>query len=172
MATPTIFSFTIEDAKGVKATHNIFTSYDGATTTVNGLITALNTYGGVLDAITDGQIIDTRLIIPLAPDGAWKTAPVAGSNVEQTGLFNFSQAGSKYKQGEDVPAISASVLVGGRINLTNADIISWLSALTGGLGTVGVVSKFANDLVALVDALVTFRKHRRQLDRVSYEVPA
>jgi hypothetical protein len=173
MPSPTIFSYTILDSKGVKATNIIYTAYDALTETVSALVGAAAAYGGDLNAVIDGQITDARVIIDIAPDPSWRTAPLANSNVEQTGLFNFRQANSKYLQPNDVPAISASVLIGGRIDLSNAAIAALIGAITGstGLGGVSVNSKYSNDLTALNDALVTFRKHKRALDRVSYEIP-
>lgn len=171
MANPSILSVEITDAEGVTATSPIYLDIP-PTVTVADLTTVAGEYLALLDAIIDGQITDAKFIITPAA-GAFaglKSAPVAGSNVESTGLFNFSQTGSKYKFGIDVPSIANSKIVGGRINLSDSDIAAWKGFIEGVHLTITVVSKFVLVLVALLDALRTFRKHRRALIKRSFEV--
>jgi len=176
MPTPTIYSFTVQDAKGVKATALTYVAYDAATETVGALLGNAAVFGGLVDAISGGVLIDGRVIIDIARDPGWKATPVAGSNVEQTGLFDFNQNNSKYVAAVDIPALLESTLVGGRIDLANTDIAAFITNLTqasgiGGSTTVFNNSKYLNATRSLRDALVTFRKHKRALDRVSFETP-
>lgn len=176
MPSPTIYSFTLQDAAGVKATSVYYVAYDAATETVGALLGNIAALGGLLDAITDGQIIDARVIIDLAPDPSWKSAPVSNSNVERTGLFDLNQNNSKYVSPVDVPSIARSKSPKDRITLTDTDIAAFITNLTqatgiGGSNTVFNNSKFSNATRSLRDALVTFRKHKRALDRVSFETP-
>jgi hypothetical protein len=168
MAQPLVLSYQITDALGVTATH---LAYINAPTTVTlaNLQTFANDYTPLLDAVTDGEITFIEVRVPLTITGA-KSAPVAGSEVERTGLFNFEQAGTRYKFGEDVPSIAAALITNGRIDLSNAAITNWVSFLEATTLGITFVSKFANALIALLDAVITFRKRRKLENKRSYEV--
>jgi hypothetical protein len=176
MPSPTQYSFTIKDKSGVPATCLVYVAYDAVTETVGALAGNIAALGGLLDAITDGVITDCRIIIDVAPDPSWKTVAVANTDTEQTGLFNFNQANSKYVQGVDVPCFKDSLIVSGRINLAATAVANWITNLTSndGIGlstTVFANSKFSNALESLRDAAVTFRKRRRERSKVSFETP-
>ena len=164
-----IFSYSMVDELGTKASMSVPAMIDPTTGTPTALKAQWVVLGGTLDALSDAQILGGSVSIALKPDEAWKDAPVAGSRVEQTGLFNFSNATSKYKFGVDIPAIENTAIADGKINLTFGDVTDFLgqmiSAFTGGV--------FANTgqypLVALIDALLSFRKRRQQLARSSGE---
>lgn len=175
---PTIYSYTILDSAGVKATAGPFyVAYDAATETVAALTGNFAALGGLVDLITDGQIVDGRIIIDVAPDPGWKAAPVADSIVERTGLFNFKPLDSKYVQGADIPAISLAVLdAKSRVTLTNTNVINFITSMTqatgiGGSNTVFANNKFLLALRTFVDVATTFRKHRRKMTRNTIETP-
>jgi len=164
-----LLSASLHDAIGVPSTTNLYLKIPDTVTVAN-LATFVQDYSAVLDPITGAQIDRMDIKINLPFSGA-KSAPVAGSEVEKTGLFNFEQAGSFYKFGIDIPAIAASVLTsGGLIDLTNTDIQAWITFLGTVTAGITVVSKFLNALVALLDALISFRKHRKQESRRTIEL--
>lgn len=142
------------------------------TTTISQLVTALQTYLGHLHDVSGAKIESAhcRLILDVSTHQA--DSPTAGSRVEQTGLFNFEQDGSPYKFGLDLPAIDDALLVGGRIDLTNTVVSDWIDMHTTGISPLFFTSKYRLDLAGLADAILTFRKHRRALDKVSFEGPA
>lgn len=164
----TLVSIHVVDELGVKATMPIWLS--GADTqTLAQLVTAAQSIATDTDAIIGGQIIKVTAAVSVpVPSGA-KALPAAGSRVEQTALFNFSQTGSPYKYGVDVPSVKDAALTGGRVNLANTDVLAWITLITGAIGAFTPESTAFRAIVGLVDALLTFRKHRKQLDRVSYE---
>lgn len=167
MADPTILSYTIQDKEGVETAHSIFVN--GPT---SGLISDLQTYAAayatVLDAVTDGVIVRGRIDIPMTGFSGLKTT--AGPNdVEKTGLFNFGNSSTRYKIPIDVPAIAQAVISGGRINLGATAVTNWITFLETASSTITAVSKFLAVLQNVVDALLTFRKHRKQLIRRSFE---
>jgi hypothetical protein len=167
----TIASYTIEDAAGVKAPHAEFWLIPD-TLTVAAVDTFFITVGAAVDTLTDGKIV--RVSVELRPDfsgAGYKSTPVAQSSVEKTGLFNFSQSASIYKAPLDIPAIAGHVLTaGGTIDLTNSDVLTFIGLQTGPAGGGETpASKYANALLALIDAVQTFRKHRRQLNRSTFE---
>jgi hypothetical protein len=164
MPSPTIYSYTLMDARGVKATTTgIYTSYNAATQTVGAMTGNVAALGGLIDAITDAQITDARLVIDVAPDPAWKSAPVANSDVQESFAFNFLQANSKYVQGVLVPGLKNSILVSGAPAPTVDPLLAFITSMTGSIGgssTVFANSKYSNDLTALKDVYISFRPHR------------
>jgi len=177
MPDPTIYSYTVQDSRGVKATVAVYTAYDAATETAAALLGNWADLGGDIDALTDGKIIHGKVIIPALPDPAWKAAAVADSDVERTGLFNFRPTDFTYVEGVDIPAISLSVLnADGRINLAAGAVTAFVADMTqntgiGGSNTVFAQNKFEVALKILVDVMTTFRKHRKQLSKKTIETP-
>lgn len=177
MPDPTIYSYTVQDSRGVKATFNAYVAYDATTETVSALLGNWADLGGSVDAITDGKIIHGEVRIPALPDPAWKASAVADSDVERTALFNFRPTDFTYVQGEDVPAISLNVLdAQGKVQLANAAVQAFINNMTqntgiGGSNTVFAQNKFAYALKFFVDVMTSFRKHRKQLSRKTIETP-
>lgn len=176
MPTPTIYSFTIEDDKGVKATSVYYVAYDATTETVSALVGNIAALGGLIDPLTGGQITDARIIIDVAPDPSWKSAPIAGDYVETGAKFTFTQAGSKYVDSTVVPAIAAAQVVNGKVNLAaGSPAINFINALigSGGIGgshTVFANSKFMNALTSFLSCDLNVRKHRKQLTKNTTEL--
>ncbi len=168
MSDPQLLSVQILDALGVVTTHTLFIDAP-STVTIANLQTFANDYLPLLDGITSGMIVGVKVDVPLNVVAGLKSAPVAASEVERNGLFNFGLSGSKYKNGILVPSISESLLVNGKIDLTNAAITNWISFLHATTLGITIVSKFLVALQGLVDALLTFRKHRKAENRRSIE---
>lgn len=170
MPSPTIMSFTIKDESGDTATSDLFVAYDAATETVAALLGAAAAYGGLLDAVTGGQIIEFNLKINGLPDPSWKVAPIADSDVQKTLLENFNVADSKYPQDFIVPAIRGTLIdTAGKPILTSGAAIDALNDLiVAGSGAVFPNNKFLLDLTSLRDAAITFRKRKnsRALSKV------
>lgn len=166
---PAIVSLTIQDEVGTKANLPVYVEVPD-TVTVATLRGFSQTIAIDADAISGGKVIEIRntLSIPQPVSGI-KANPVAGSRVEQTGLFNFSQLGSKYRWPIDVPAIADTKLIKGRIDLTDADIIAFIAAMSTTASLIVPSSKWALALEGLLDAALTFRKHRKQLIKETFE---
>lgn len=165
-----ILSLTLKDEIGTKATYPIYLLTPDTVTVAN-MHTFLQDWIGVIDPITDAQIIDANWSCNMPFSGA-KDAPVAGGRVEQNGLFNFENALTVYKAGNALPAIANSTLTSGAkkvIDLTNAGIIAYTAFMTTATLAMVPTNKFAGALLTLIDAAVTFRKHRKQLMRETFE---
>lgn len=158
-----------QDALGVVAAVPYYLGVDD-TQVVSDIATFVNTLITELDHASDAQLIGVDLVIGLDLPGGVKTSPATGSEVERTGLFNFLQAGIKYKFGVIVPSLKASLIVNGKINLADAIVTALVGTLTGSVGVLQWQSTAANVLEALSDALISFRKHRRAENRRSFEV--
>lgn len=177
MPKPTIYSYTIQDSEGATATHDVYTAYDAATETVGALVGNFAAYGGLLDAVTGGQIIDGNIKINVAPDPSWKSAPAAGSKVVSVAVLNFKQADTPYAWGTTVPAILDSLVSAGKLIIASGALHTLIGQLinqtpvTGGIGLSGTVfanSPYSNALIALKDAFLGSRK-RKSLKKVSFE---
>lgn len=173
MPSPTIFSYSLLDDSGVTASVDLFVSYDAATETVAALLATASAFGGLLDAVTGLKITEFNLRINALPDPDWKTAPIAGTDPEKTLLENFRITDSKYVQEFDVPGIRQSLISADKTPIIGSGAIAAMNtAIVGSLGTgVAAQSKFLLDLTALVDASISFRKHRKKRKAVSLVIP-
>jgi hypothetical protein len=159
-------SYKILDNLGVTVSMPIYVAVDD-TKTVAQALTDANLIGQQIDPIIDGQILQTSMAIDGGPPSGAKSSPVSTAEVERTGLFNFDQATSPYRFGVDVPSIADAKIVNGKIDLTDADIIAFLDVLTAAGTALTPESTSLYTLVALLDALLTFRKHRKAESRRS-----
>src|ERR1035437_7227205 len=167
---PAQFSYTVEDELGVSATFLVNALADPAAT-VTQLDTMWQTIGGLLDAITGGIIRGGHYRVMQDYTGGKSTA-AAGSRVEKAGVFNFSVAGTSFKTGLMVPSLKNSAITADRIDLSNSDIAAFLAAIVAATpGALEWTSENRQALIALVDAFLSFRTHRKQLVRVSFERP-
>jgi hypothetical protein len=139
------------------------------TTSVSSLVSSLSTWSTTVDACIDAAITDVsaRLVPPLpaglkAPTGAtWES-----SRVEQTGVINFSAAGSSHRYGQALPSISNGAISSGKINLTNTAIQSLIALCSNPANN--FTNAESQALGGAIDALLSFRK-RADLRKTSYE---
>jgi len=123
-----------------------------------------------VDGISDSEIVGSSINLTTGFSTAIKTTPATTAENERTGLFNFSQTGTPYKFGLDVPSIAEATITNGKIDLSNSSILAFKAAILTAGAALTVVSTAIHSLVALLDALITFRKHRKAESRRSFEV--
>lgn len=154
-----LISVQLRDYIGTVTTHNIFVKA-ADTVTLATLATQIGTYQQLLDPLTGAVIqeVTARVMLPL--DAGNKTDPENNTEAEMSGIFNFSQTGSPYKYGIDLPAIADLIVTNGKIDLANLGLQAWIEWFTTAHSGIQAVSKFVLTLVALLDALLTFRKRR------------
>lgn len=163
MADPTSFNFQLEDDGGLKNNSSFFVAYNGATATVNSLIGAWTAFGGLLDAITDGEILGGSITIPLIPDASWKAAPLAGNNVNQVMVLDFDNDFNSYVSGINIPAYKEAVLTPLLVpDLADVDLAAYIAAIITGSGAIFPNSRDLHDLNALRKAFLTVRKVKDQ----------
>lgn len=164
-------SFQIVDGQGVNATHTVYVQTDSAQT-VTQIIASVQTYGDALDNMTDGQImsVEYKLVVPIGP--GWKVAPVTpGSNVGDNGQFNYAISGlSKRSYSFNIPAIAKAVIVGSKIDLTNAHVVAWQSLIPAGIAAMNFFTEVYQALGTFRRSRLTTRKHRRSETLESNEV--
>jgi len=170
--TQAVVSATIVDELGIEASAPFYALLD-STQTLASIMTQVNAFWTALDLTTDGYMRKVKLeIVPAVPTGV-KTAAAAGSRVEQTGLLGFSASGTTKRYSGAIPALSngSTVFNAGKIALVTSDPVGALITI---LTTVATALEWINDhgqaISGFVDALVSFRKKRRQLQRSSFEV--
>lgn len=165
MANATVFNYTIEDDQGLHNNSDLFMAYDGATETVDAVIGGWSAFGGAIDACIDGQIIGGSILIPLQPNGAWKTAPVVGNNVNQVMSLNFNNDFNQYVTPLLLPSYKESTLTTpGRVpSIATTPLSTLIALIIAGSGSAFFPnSKDLHDLNALRDAFLTVRKVRGQ----------
>lgn len=166
----TQFSFTIIDQLGTKATMVIYALAD-PTKTVANLAADWQTWAGLIDLIVGGQILHGSARLELVPSGSEKSSPASGSRVEQTGVFDMTNASTPRIFGEPLPSLADSVIVGGQIDLTDTNVNNFYTALHTATANTEPTNNAFQVLTGLKDAFISFRKRRKQLDRSSLDTP-
>lgn len=155
----------MRDAIGVEATLPFMVTIDDTKT-----LAALEAQVGTL--VTDTESLTQALIYKsevrvFLPGGAG-VAPLG--DIEKGGLFNFNNASDPYATGLFIPDIAPAILnSSGLIDLTNTDVTNWISAITTAGTVFTVVAKGVRALTSLKDALISFRKKRKPVERKTKE---
>lgn len=155
---------TIEDADGNRKSLPLYFEYDTGTATLSGIITYAAVNLGTLDPIIDGQIVSHSITLVLSlPTSGIKTAPVAGSNVQESGLITYlTDAPVKRAYGQDIPAFAQSKFAQKEIDLADTEVSDWTDRMlaTGGV-LVATNQDFLAHLASVRSGIKTFRKQRR-----------
>lgn len=163
---------TVLDELNIQAETSVYALVD-PTTSFDTILAQFNTWLADLDACTDGQIIGAELEVLPALPGGLKTAPVALSRVEQTGILAFDASGDTHQWATAIPALSnnPTVISGGKVVTTLGSPAQVLAALLAGGGTAQLA--WTNDasqaLTTPTSALISFRRYPHQLEQVTYE---
>lgn len=172
MSNPTVLSYTVRDELGTEASCQFYINYDGAVETVQALIGEWLAAGALVDAVTGGQIVHGRITIPVVADSSWKSAPASGSRVEQTALINFSTASNSRRNGFDIPAVKDALISGGKLLVASGALKALADALIAAFTNGAFATAGGESITNWVDAVLSFRKHRKQLTRSSVEYTA
>jgi len=169
-----VVSATVVDSWGTEASAPAYALADG-TQTINEAILEAQAYVKALDGVTDGYIRKMHVMfVPSLPTGLKTGAVATGAKVEQTGVVNFSCTGTSKRYGYAIPAVSDGVLTADRIDATvfgtaNTPMDALLLLLTSVATALAWANEHSQEISAVRDALVSFRKKRRQLGRSSLE---
>jgi len=163
---------TIVDELGVQAETSVYALIDPSAS-FSTILTQLNAWLTDLDGCTDGQIIGAELEVLPALPGGLKTAPVAGSRVEQTGVLAFDAEGDSHQWATAIPALSNSptVINGGKVVVTTGAPAQVLASLLAGGGTAQLAwtNSASQALTAATSALISFWRYPHQLEQITYE---
>jgi len=162
------FSYSVRDELGTEASELFYALVD-PTATVAAMVTEWQNLAALIDPVIGAQIIRGSVAVSLLPTGG-KATPDAGSRVEQTGVFNFSNAITSHRFGEALPGLSSGKIVGGKINLADVAVKALIDFIIAGSGSTIYTNAAQQVLNGVVDAVLSFRKRRRELSRSSFEV--
>lgn len=163
MADPTIFSYQIQDDQGVVTNTSIYVAYNAATATIASLQGAWAAFGGLIDAIIDGRIVEGRITVPFASDPSWKAVADEGNNVSQVMTLDFENDFNRYLTAVDLPSYKEAILTpDGDPDLENEDLAAFVAAIIAGSGAIFPNSRDLHDLDALRKAFLTTRKLKAQ----------
>lgn len=166
--TGALFSYRLRDELNIETTCLLYLFLDPATTVAN-LVAEYQATSLLLDAITGGVIQTGKITLDVDPDAGVKGTAVAGSRVEQTGVFDFTNAVTSRLWGQAVPSLLNSKIVSGRINDADTDIVAWVTNLLSAVTTGHYTNNSFQHLAAVRDTFISFRKRRKQLSRESFE---
>lgn len=165
-----LFSFTVQDALGTKAPLALYGTVDDSTTVAD-LDTQWQAYATALTAVTDGKIIGGGARVELTPTTSQAGKPANDVRVEQNTVINYLVTASGRRFGIATPGWKASLISAGHPILDSGAGQTWKNLLTGAMGT-ATGDNTSNDFLALgapIDAFISFRKHRRQVMKESFE---
>jgi len=163
-----LFSYRMTDELGIDASCLLYVFLDPATTVAN-LISEYQATSLLLHAISGGALKPGVVSLYIDPDAGAVAAAAAGSRVEQTAVFDFTNNANSRLWGEAVPAFLDSKISGGRINDADTDVVAWVTNLETAVTTGHYTTNNFLRLVAVKDAFLSFRKHRKQLHRESLD---
>jgi len=166
---PVQLSATVKDAFGQETSTRAYALVNPLTTLAV-LEDIWHTWAGDLDQVTDGKITGGRILLPQPFDiFSGKANAVAGSRLEQAALFGYAVAGTDRRYSQVVPAIRNTALIGDRIDLTDADILVWITLWNNDLADLIYANDHEQPISAFLDAQLAFRRLRKQLQRSSKE---
>lgn len=148
-----IITVKLIDDKQRKASVALYRTVDD-TGTLASILAAANVVVGYVDAICDAKVYEFVVSIQDAPASA-KSDPVAGCDVEETGLFTFAIEGVMGDVWSiDVPGIeSALVEDGGDLNLADTHVTSFTTSMTNNFQ-----DRYRRNLAEVLRGRQTFRK--------------
>ena len=169
-----VVSATVVDKWGTEASAPAYALADPGQTIAEA-ITEAQAYVTALDGVTDGYIRKMHVMfVPALPAGLKTAAVGTGATVEQSGIINFLCTGTSKRYGYVIPAVSDGVLTADRIDATvfgtsNAAVDALILLLTSVATAFAWANEHSQEIAAVRDAIVSFRKKRKQLQRSSLE---
>ncbi len=155
MANTTLLSVKLTDDADKSAAVNIFLPAAATIAQLQAFSDALLPY---LDQVTGAKIAAVTVALNLTLPGGLKASPLADHLLQFGSNWAFDAANTPYRHTVHVPAVDTSKVVGGEINVSDSECVSWTNFIATGDGTLAPVDPYANDLSAFLGAVVSFRK--------------
>lgn len=169
LTAPARFSASIIDELGTTASTVAYLMVD-PTEPLAALAASAQAWATALDTVTSGAITKVEaILLPGLPAGLKATAAV-GSRVEQTAVINFTDVSAIHKFGQAIPGIADAMIRNGKLDLTNAAVQAFVVLITTATGTQAYATPARLVINHAVDAILSFRKHRKSLSRSSFEL--
>ena len=160
-------SMTVQDELGTEAIIQAYVIADPAQTVTTQIASAA-TLVQAIAGICGGLNIRAEIAFYVTPYVVGGT-PVAGSRVEQTGIFAFNNLTNMRKYGMAIPSFISTGITGGHIDLTNGAVSSFIGQITNSSTPMESSNEQFITLWGgtLSSAILSFRKRRKQLSRSS-----
>lgn len=169
LTAPARLSLTVVDELGTEASTVAYLMVD-PTEPLAALAATAQAWATAIDGVIGGQITKvSAVLLPGLPAGL-KVAPAAGSRVEQTAVINFKDATSGHRFGMAIPSYADAKILLGKVNLSDAQVQAVVQLITTVTGTAAFSTPARLVITAAVDAILSFRKHRKSLSRSSFEL--
>lgn len=161
-------TYRLLDATGVRKAYRDYITYDDAVATLSNLLTFVQSTAVLLDGLTDAQLLNSVLTLYPTLPGGLKSSPVAGSDVEESGAISYNLTTFPAQlYTEVIPAMVQAAFTGGKIDLAQTDVASWVShQLNAALAGRAVDNNWSAVFGSAAIGRKVFRKSRKQLRRV------
>lgn len=165
---PPTLNLTIEDGKGRFSTMSVNLE-QGRDLSFNDLDEAGRDLQVDVIPLIKGAIVGATVTVPLTLHVNALVSPDADSDVEEGALFVFETLGGSFQARVRIPTFDEAFLVPGsrEVDLADADVVDFVTKITGGLDDAGladkidVVDSHGVDLTAAVKAQELFQKSRK-----------
>ena len=169
-------SFSLQDSGGVRSSLHVPVLID-PTQTVTALAAAWNTQAALLDAVTGGKILEGKFVVEIQGTGITFTpkspTPTVGSFLERVGNVDYPSTVDGDLFDSIIPAIATPPLFasGKDIDESQAVFIAYIAPFETPVTVWRATNNQFQTLGAHVDSFVSFRKHRKQRNRLSRDIP-
>ena len=153
------------DADGETVSFDVPFKFDNTVATLANIISWIQGLAIQIDAISEGKVTKLRFCLVAGLPSGLKSAALANSDNEKTGLMTFSVTGSPNKFGVDIPAFLQTKFTGNQIATGDPTVAAAIAYLTTANFNVTPADRYENALATVSTAVKTFRKHRRALRR-------
>lgn len=167
-----LFRFTLSgvDDNGVKTNVHQYCEIPEATTGTQ-LSTLLSTWATAISNLSDVAVTRTEVALHVAPATFGLPSTPGDEEVQEIAGFRYNLTGTTMTNTAVVPAFKETAQVGGKVDITNADVIALDSLLSGPVQTTGFFC--SPDGIKYLTRRATFlggRQHRQQLFSKSFEL--
>jgi len=163
MATDGVLSIQVQDAD------NEVTSIDIPFTNSDNLLASILAWAAgllsLLDLVIDVKMNKAKICLAIPLPGGVKASPVAGAEIERTGLIGFDTPGVFSSYSEDIAGFAYAKFVGNNINLADTDVSAYVDYVRLVQHNTQGTDRDANILGVVKKGKKTFRKHRKSTSR-------
>lgn len=149
-----LISYTIVDAAGTRSQAHVYAPSGG---TVAQLQALSDEVAAAMDDIIAGQIVAANLNLALTLPAGIKLAALAGHYVQMGANFGFNALGTAYRHSIRVPTILEALVVGDEVDMTAADVVTFVDKIVDPAATTKPSDRHGADLTGVINAPVTFR---------------
>jgi len=111
-----------------------------------------------IDAVSGAKIDSVQVTKQLTLVAGLKASATAGHPIQQGANVSFDALNTAYRHTIRIPAVLESLCTGDVFNVASGAGATFATQITTGDGTVSPSDRYGNDLTAVIEGVVTFRK--------------